>query len=59
MGNFVLKKGENKKINSTFRVAKIAPLHPIGVVIKATSPRLLRSEELDQLSRLRRSENDQ
>ena len=38
---------------------KIASLHPIGVIIKATSPQTLCSQDLDQLSRLRRSENDQ
>ena len=39
--------------------AKIASLHPIRVTIKATSPQLPRSQDLDQLSRLGRSENDQ
>ena len=29
------------------------------VIIKATSPQLLLSQDLDQLLRLRRSENDQ
>ena len=37
----------------------LASLHPIRVTIKATSPQILRSQDLDQLSRLRRSENDQ
>ena len=35
---------------------KIGSLHPIRVIIKATSPKLLRSQGLDQLSRLRRSD---
>ena len=38
---------------------KIAFLHHIRATIKATSPEFLRSQDLDQLSRLRRSENDQ
>ena len=37
----------------------LASLHPIRVTIKATSPQILRSQDLDQLSRLKRSENDQ
>ena len=37
----------------------LASLHPITVTIKATSPQILHSQDLDQLSRLRRSENDQ
>ena len=37
---------------------KIASLHAIRVKIKASSPQLLRSLDLDQLSRIRRSEND-
>ena len=37
---------------------KIGSLHPIRAIIKASSPQLLRSLDLDQLSRLRRSEND-
>ena len=36
-------------------LTKIDCLHPITVVPKATSPQLLRSQDLDQLSRLRRS----
>ena len=35
---------------------KIDSLHPIRVVIKATIPQLLRSQDLDHLSRLRRSD---
>ena len=38
---------------------KIASLHLIRVIIKATSPQLVCSQELDQLSQLRRGENDQ
>ena len=38
---------------------KIAFLHLIRVIIKATSPQLVRSKDLDQLLLLRRSENDQ
>ena len=30
-----------------------------SVILKATSPQLLHSQDLDQLSLLRRSENDQ
>ena len=37
---------------------KIASLHATRVKIKASSPQLLRSLDLDQLSRIRRSEND-
>ena len=47
--------GKSLVLSST----KIASLHLIRVIIKATSPQLLRSQSLDQLSRLRRSENDQ
>ena len=47
--------GKSKVLLST----KIASLHPIGVIIKATSPQVLCSQDLDHLSRLRRSENDQ
>ena len=57
-GNFVLKNrikiGQSIVLLST----KIASLHPVGVIIKATSPQLLHSQDLDQLSRLRRSENN-
>ena len=59
IGNFVLenrrKIGKSIVLSST----KIASLHLIRVIIKATSPQLLCSQTLDQLSRLRRSENDQ
>ena len=59
IGNFALtnrrKIGKSKVLLST----KIASLHPIRVIIKATSPQILCSQDLDQLSRLRRSENDQ
>ena len=59
IGNFVLenrrKTGKSTLISST----KIASLHLIGVIIKATSPQLLRLQDLDQLYQLRMSENDQ
>ena len=38
---------------------KIASSYLIRVIIKATSPQLVCSQELDQLSQLRRGENDQ
>ena len=38
---------------------KIASLHPIRVIIKATSPQTSCSQDLDQPSWLKRSENDQ
>ena len=60
IGNFVLKKLEkNRKINVVLSSTKIASRHLIRVIMRATSPQLLRSQELDQLLRLRRSENDQ
>ena len=59
IGNFALKNrrkiGKSKVLLST----KIASLHPIRVIIKATSPQILCSQDLDQLWRLRRSENDE
>ena len=60
IGKFALKNrrkiGKSKVLLST----KIASLHPIRVIIKATNPQILCSQDLDQdLSRLRRSENDQ
>ena len=59
MGNFALinrrKIGKSKVLLST----KIASLQPIRVIIMATSPQILCSQDLDQLSWLRRSENDQ
>ena len=57
IGNFVLK--NRRKIGKSIVLSstKIVSLHPIRVVIKATSPQLLRSQDyLDQLSRLRRSD---
>ena len=38
---------------------KIASPYLIRILIKATSPQLVCSQELDQLSQLRRGENDQ
>ena len=59
IGNFVRKNrrkiGKSTVVSST----KIASLHPIRAIIKATNPQLLCLQDLDQLSRLRRSENDQ
>ena len=55
IGNFALKNG--RKIGKS--IVLIASLHPIRVIIKATRPQLPRSQDLDQLSRLRGSENDQ
>ena len=59
IGNFVLK--NRRKIGKSIVVSltKIASLHPIKATIKATNPHLLCLLDLDQLSRLRRSENDQ
>ena len=59
IGNFVLK--NRRKIGEPIilSLTKIVFLHPIRVIIKATCPQLLRSQDLNQLSRLRRSENDQ
>ena len=58
IGNFVLK--NRKKIGKSIVLSstKIASLHLIRVIIKATSPLLVPSQDLDQLSQLR-SENDQ
>ena len=59
IGNFVLK---NRRIIGKSIVvssAKIASLHPIRVITKAMNPRLLCLRDLAQLTRLRRSENDQ
>ena len=58
-GNFVFKNrrktGKSMVVSST----KIASLHPIMVIKKAADSQLLCLQDLDQLSRLRRSENDQ
>ena len=54
-GNFAVKKKEkNRKMKSTFVDKDSLPAPR-----KATSPQILCSQDLDQLSRLRRSENDQ
>ena len=50
---------KNRKINVVLSPTKIASPHLIRVIMGATSPQLLRSQDLDQLLRLRRSENDQ
>ena len=56
MGNFVLRKlGKSILLSST----KIVSLHPIRVIIKATSPQLLCAQGLDQLLGLRRRGSDQ
>ena len=59
IGNFVLK--NRRKIGKSIVVSltKIASLHHIRARIKATNPQLLCLQDLDQLSRLRRSKNDQ
>ena len=59
IANFVFK--NRRKIGKSIVVSspKIVSLHPIGVIIKATNSQLLCLQDLDQLSRLRRSENDQ
>ena len=49
------KVGKTVVLSST----KVASLHLIRVIIKATSAQLLRPQDLDQLLRLRRSENYQ
>ena len=54
IGNFVLKNRRKIVLLST----KIDYLHPIRVITKATSPQLLDSQDLYQLSLVRRSEND-
>ena len=38
---------------------KIDSLHPIRVIINAASPQVLCSQDLNQLSQVGRSENDQ
>ena len=57
--NFALKNRRKIRKLKVLLSKKIATLHPIRVIIKATSPQILCSQDLDQLSRLRRSENDQ
>ena len=54
--NFVLKKRRKIGKSILFSSIKIDCLHSIRVVIKVTSPKLLRSQHLDQLSRLRKSD---
>ena len=56
IGNFALK--NRRKIGKSTFVGKDSLLHPIRVIIKATSPQILCSQDLDQLLQLR-SENDQ
>ena len=54
IGNFVLKNRRKIVLLST----KTDSLHPIRVITKATSPQFLDSQDLYQLSLVRRSEND-
>ena len=58
IGNFVFE--NRRKIGKSIVVSstKIASLHPIRVIKKATNSQLLCLQDLDQLSRLRRGEND-
>ena len=58
IGNFALKNRRKMGKSKVPLSTKIASLHPIRVIIKATSPQILCSQDLDQLSWLRRSEND-
>ena len=59
IGNFVRKNRRKMGKSIVVSSTKIASLHPIRAIIKATNPQLLCLQDLDQLSRLRRSENDQ
>ena len=59
MGNFALKSRRKIGKSKVLLSAKITSLHSIRVIIKATSPQILCSQDLDQLSWLRRSENHQ
>ena len=57
IGNFVLK--NRRKIGKSIVLLsiKIDSLHPIRVITKATSPQLLDSQDLYQLSQVKRGEN--
>ena len=59
IGNFFLK--NRRKIGKPIVLlsTKIASQYPIKIIIKASSPELLCSQDLDQISWLRGSENDQ
>ena len=59
IGNFVLK--NRTKIGKSIvpLSTKIDSLHPIRVIINAASPQVLCSQDLNQLSQVGRSENDQ
>ena len=59
IGNFVLKNRRKIGKSIVLLLTKIASLHPIKVIVNAMSPQILCSQDLGQLSRLRRSENDQ
>ena len=56
IGSFVLKNRRKIGKSITLSSTNIVSLHPIRVIIKTTSPQLLHSQALDQLSRLRRSD---
>jgi len=60
IGKFALK--NRRKIGKSIELfsTKIDSLHHIrNIIIKATSPQLLRSQDLDPLSQVRRCGNDQ
>ena len=59
IGNFALKSRRKIRKSIVLSSTKIASLHLIRVIIKATSPQLVPARDLGQLSQLRRSENDQ
>ena len=59
IGNFALKSRRKIRKSIVLSSTKIASLHLIRVIIKATGPQLVPARDLGQLSQLRRSENDQ
>ena len=59
IGNFVLKNRRKIGKSIVLFLTKIESLHHIRVIIKAMSPQLLCLQDLDQLSQVRRRENDQ
>ena len=59
IGNFVLKNRRKIGKSIVLFLTKIESLHHIRVMIKAMSPQLLCLQDLDQLSQVRRRENDQ
>ena len=52
IGNFVLKNRRKIGESIVLSLTKIASLHLIRVIIKATSPQLVRLQDLDHFSRL-------